>query len=787
MLINYFKTGWRNLMRSKGYSFINILGLASGMAIALVIGLFIWDELSFNKYHKNYFRLGRIMATQTFNDETSTAHTTVVPLEQELRTKYKGDFSRLSLTWAGTNILAVGNKKISRTGRWAQPDFPEMFTLEMLSGTRHSFNDPSSILLSASVAEALFGKEDPLNQTIKVDNKTDMKVTGVFKDLPRNSTLFETQFLLPWYNKANWWNTQSGVWSNHGCELFVQLTDHANPRQVSEKIKKITQEHGYTASNELLQVHEMSKWHLYSEFENGVQSGGRIRTVWLFGIIGAFVLLLACINFMNLSTARSEKRAKEVGIRKAIGSLRPQLIRQFLSESILVAFMALAVSLFITATSLSLFNDIAGKDMTIPWNAPFFWIILIVFSFITGIISGSYPAFYLSSFEPVKVLKGTYKAGRFASLPRKVLVVLQFTVSIALIIGTAIVFRQIQHAAERPVGYNRNGLLTVVMNTPELYANYNALRTELLESGAVYDMTESNSPPTQIWSNNNGFEWSGKDPASDPLFGTIAVTHDYGRTVGWQLTQGRDFSRDHVTDSTAFILNESAVKISGLKDPIGKTMTWNGKEHTIVGVVKDMVMESPYRPTVPTIFLVDYGWLNVIIIRIMPSMATKTALVKMEEVFKKFNPGSPFEYKFADDEYARKFSDEQRMGQLAAVFAILAVFISCLGLFGLASFVAEQRTKEIGVRKVLGATTFNLWRLLSKDFLLLVVIALLIAMPFTWYLMHRWLQHYTYRANISWWIFAAAGLVAIMITILTVSFQAIRAALMNPVKTLRTE
>jgi hypothetical protein len=476
-----------------------------------------------------------------------------------------------------------------------------------------------------------------------------------------------------------------------------------------------------------------------------------------------------------------------VGIRKTVGSLRTQLIGQFLSESVLVSLLALVVAFIFITLSLSYFNSLADKQMVIPWTNPVFWIIILGFTLFTGIVSGSYPAFYLSSFEPIKVLKGTFRVGRFASIPRKVLVVIQFTVSITLIIGTIIVFRQVQHAKNRPVGYTREGLITVSMNTPEIRGHYDALRNDLLQTGVLENMAESNSPTTGIWSNQIGFEWKGKDPNTTPLFGIQPVTHDFGPTISWTIKEGRDFSRDFPTDTGAIILNEAAVKLTGFKNPVGQIMKWNDKDRPVVGVVSDLLMESPYTPVKPTVFFLDYGWLSTITMKVKPSVPIRQAIAKLEPVFKKHNPGSPFEYKFIDEEYAKKFSDEERIGNLATVFAILAIFISCLGLFGLASFVAEQRTKEIGVRKVLGASIFNLWKMLSKDFVMLVIISCALAIPIAWYFLHNWLNDYEYRTDISWWIFAIAALGALLITLVTVSFQAVKAALANPVKSLRSE
>jgi ABC-type antimicrobial peptide transport system permease subunit len=467
--------------------------------------------------------------------------------------------------------------------------------------------------------------------------------------------------------------------------------------------------------------------------------------------------------------------------------LRRQLIGQFLSESLLIALLALVVAIGLVALLLPFFNSLSDKEMSIPWTNPAFWTLTLIFTFFTGLVSGSYPAFYLSGFEPIKVLKGTFRAGRFASLPRKVLVVIQFTVSITLIIGTIIVYRQIQFAKNRPVGYTREGLITVMINTPDLQGKYNTLRDELLRTGVLENMAESSSPVTGIWSNQIGFEWKGKDPNTTPLFGIVAATHDYGKTIGWTIKEGRDFSRNFTTDSGALILNESAAKLTAMKNPVGQLIKWNDKERPVLAVVKDMVMESPYEPVKPTIFFLEYGWSSVITMRVKPTVAIRDALTKIEPVFKRFNPGSPFEYKFTDEQYAEKFENEQRIGNLATFFAILAIFISCLGLFGLASFVAEQRTKEIGVRKVLGASVFNLWQMLSKDFFALVIISCCVAIPIAWYFLHQWLQQYEYRTPVSWWVFVVAAGGALTITILTVSFQAIKAALANPIKSLRTE
>lgn len=643
------------------------------------------------------------------------------------------------------------------------------------------------------MAKTLFGDADPINKMVKLDNKDNYKVAGVYEDFPHNTTLNDTKILLPW-NKyittEEWLKNAMTQWNNHSWQAFVQIANNIDFDKETEKIKNIVMVHKNekTDGKEQAVLFPMNKWRLYSDFKNGKAEGGRIQFVWLFSIIGVFVLLLACINFMNLSTARSEKRAKEVGIRKTVGSVRTQLIRQFLSESVLVAFISFVFSIVLVIALLPLFNKLADKTIEFPWSNVYFWLIALAFTFITGLISGSYPALYLSKFEPIKVLKGTFRVGRFASLPRKILVVVQFTFSIALIIGTIIVFQQIQYAKNRPVNYRNEGLITIHMSTPDLYGHYDAIRSDLLATGVVDNMAESSSPTTGVWSNQIGFNWEGKDPNTLPSFGTIAVTQDFGKTIGWQIIDGRDFSKEFSTDSTALVLNEAAVKLVGMKKNIvGQTIQFNDKNYTVIGVIKNMVMESPYAPIKPTIFLYDPNWANVITVAIKHGTPITAALSKIEAVFKKFNPGSPFDYTFNDEEYARKFADEQRVGNLATFFTILAIFISCLGLFGLASFVAEQRKKEIGVRKVLGASTYNLWQMLSKEFAFLVIISCFISIPLAWYYLNNWLQQYDYRTPVSLWIFLISGIGALAITLITVSFQAIKAALANPVKSLRTE
>jgi len=786
MLKNYIRIAWRNLRKNRTSSIINIAGLATGMAIALIIGLWIVDELSFDHYHTRHSRIAQGMAVQSARGETYVGETITMPLGYALNT-YKDLFTRTALMcWSGDRLIGYGEKKLNVQGIWAQKELPEMFTFQMVKGSIAAAADPSTALISQSLATALFGNDDPVNKDIQVNNRLQFRVGGVYKDLPHNTSFSGVKLVMPWYNKENDYRVTNTNWADHNGNLYVELADGVTAEQATARIKNLPTAHVKEWKEEAM-LYPLDKAHLYNEFNRqGLPDGGRIQFVWLFGIIGSFVLLLACINFMNLSTARSEKRAKEVGIRKTMGSLKRQLIAQFLSESVLVTMLAFLLSIVLAEASLPFFNAVSAKEMSFPWANSVFWLLAIGFILFTGIIAGSYPAFYLSRFDPVQVLKGTFRAGGNASLPRKVLVVLQFSVSLTLIIGTIIVFRQISFAKDRPVGYTREGLVTVYMNTPSLYDHYDAIREALLQSGAVANIAASSMKPTNF-NNNNSLYWRGKTPDQDAIFfRNVNVTRDYGKTIGWHVLQGRDFSRDFATDSTALILNDTAAKCMGIANPIGEQVKFWGKTYTVIGVVGNMVTNSPFERVEPAIFLGDM-YRDIIIARLKPGLSTSQALAGMESVFKKFNPGNPFVYNFSDEEYAHKFEAEQRIGNLASVFTSLAIFISCIGLFGLASFVAEQRTKEIGVRKVLGAGVFRLWGLLSTDFLKLVALSFCIAMPLAWYAMNKWLESYVYHTKISWWIFGASGIGMLLITLLTVSFQSLRAARMNPSKSLRTE
>ncbi|MFT3934395.1 MAG: ABC transporter permease [Chitinophagaceae bacterium] len=787
MLKNYWKTAWRNLLKNKASTLINVFGLTLGIAITMLICLWICDELSYNHYHQNHKSLGRILSVETINGNVTAEPFSSVPIANALRQSFPGDFKNISLVRDDNQVLQAGEKSISLYGLWSEDDLPQMLSLKMLQGNLLGLKDASSVLLSKSAAESLFGNGDVLNKSVLLSNKAVVKVAGVYENIPEQSSFDGIDFLIAWTNPGNIGLERTEDWIDHHFQLYVQLNDKVDFNSLSAKVKDITKPH-IKGGWEEIQLQPMDKWLLYDKFENGQMVAGRMQFVVLFGIISAFVLLLACINYMNLSTARSEKRAREVGIRKALGSLQKQLVIQFMGESLLLTFASTLIALLVAQLLIPQFNELSGKHLSIPYSAPVFWALLLGFALFTGLIAGSYPSLYLSAFKASKVLKGSFKTGSNGAFARRGLVVLQFTVSITLIICTVVVFKQIQYAKTRPVGYGRERLMTINMTSPELKTHFAALRSDLMLSGAVENVAESSSPSTEVQNSMMGYDWEGRDPRSVPIIGTLFIGEEFGKTIGWHMLEGRDFSKDFPADSGAFILNEAAVKYTGLKNPVGKNIRWHGRDNLIVGVVQDMVMESPYKPVAPVFFCLSPNpRIHVITIRIKKDMPVNAALPVIAAVFKKYDPGNPFEYRFTDDSYSRKFVAEEQIGRIASLFAAFAIFISCLGLFGLASFVAEQRTKEIGVRKILGATVMNIWLLLSKEFVALVTLSMLIAAPLAFWGTHQWLQNYSYRTSLSWWIFAGTGIIALLIALLTVSYQAIKAAIANPVKSLRSE
>lgn len=793
MFKNYFKIAWRNLIRNKVYSALNILGLAIGMAVALLIGLWVYYQFSYDRFLPGYKQVYKVSVRFNDNGQVGVGPATPYPLADAIKKDIPAVQYVARTDWMGPHSLVVGDKKLYSSGAMAGSDFLKIFPFVMQKGNADAvLQDPYSIVLSASTAKALFGNADPVNKTVRIDNSHDLKVTGVMKDVPANSTL-QFSFIVPFsFFKANndWVKQASTVWQNNSFQTFVALNPNASYKQASLLLGNILKKYdpeGYKSFKASFFLQPMKDWHLYNDFKNGVAAGGLIDYVRMFAIIGILILLIACINFMNLSTARSEKRAREVGIRKAIGSQRKDLIMQFLIESVAVTFIAFVISILLVQLVLPSFNTLTKTNVSIPYGNGIFWIIMISYVLFTGLVSGARPAFYLSSFQPVKVLKGIIKTGPSAVWSRKIMVVAQFTCSIALIISTIIIYQQIQHAKDRPVGYDVNRLM-YSDESSDLSKNYDALKNDLIQTGMVKSVTKSSSPVTDIWSNSGIDNWQGKLPGETLGLATIGVGDgDYFETVGMNIKKGRSFL--NLSDTSNAILNEAAVKRMRFNQPLNQVITFGGSErkYRVVGVANDALMTSPFAPAEPTIFLYTSGWANTITYRLSKTVSTQKALAKLSGIFNKYNPSYPFQYHFVDESYAGKFSFEVLIGKLAGFFAAFAIFISCLGLFGLAAYMAEQRTKEIGIRKVLGASVSQVWLLLSKEFILLVLISCVIASPIAFYYLNNWLQQYDYRITINPFVFVTGALAAVVITIITVSFQAIKAAIANPVESLRSE
>jgi putative ABC transport system permease protein len=802
MIKNYWKISLRYMNRHKTYSFINIAGLSIGLAVSMLIGLWIYDEWSYNRAFDNYHRIALVIRQMNYNSQRINLPGSPYAMRDELLSKYPEDFSSVVMSTApGYHLMGYGDEHYLRQGRYMDPEGAELFSLHMLSGTRAGLSQPSGVLLSRSMAAAIFGNADPMGKTIRLDGVSEAKVTGTYEDFPYNSYLKNTVFIasMRLYLMAN--PGEAGVvsgaanpWLYHDAlDAFVKLSEHADIRRVSAKLRDLRRQKMSAEDYKNLQMidylHPMSRWRLYSDFENatGYAVREKIEYVRLLGFIGVLVLLLACINFVNLSTARSEKRAREVGVRKTIGSLRAQLVGQFLFESLLSVAMAFFLSVIWVSLAIPEFNAVVSEQISIPWASPGFWVVCLGCILVTGLVAGLYPAFYLSGFQPVQVLKGTFRAGPWARVPRKVLVVFQFTVSIGLIICTMVIYRQIKYAARRDIGYERGGLVMITM-TPDIRKNFTIISDELKRSGAVTEVAASQNTTVDYNIDDNRISWEGMDRNKNVDWAVSKVTLDYGRTIGWQVIDGRDFSRDFPTDSMGLVLNEAAVRQIGWKDPIGRIIQFRGRPFHVIGVIRNIIFESPYLlASSPSLFHLADGDELVTTIRLNPRLGATQALDAVRPVFEKYNPAYPFDYRFVDQEYAKKFGEEDQIGKLSGFFTALAILISCLGLFGLVSFMAEQRRKEIGIRKVLGASEFSVWRLLSKEFLGLVVLSMLFAAPAAWYYMHGWLQQYEYRYSISWLIFAMAGGGALVVALLTVGYQAVKAARANPVESLRSE
>lgn len=788
MIKNLFLVAIRNLMKHRLYSIINIIGLAIGIVCSVLILLWVADETSFDTFHPKADRLHQVWVNAEFDGSITSWSSVPLPTYQAMKTADSNIRNAVVTGWGYDRLMTVGDTRIIKKSYFVSEEFLEMFEFPLIEGNaEYVLDDPPSIVITESTAKALFGNEDPMYQIIRVDDESDLKVTGILKDIPKNSS-FQFDFLMTWKHRESinpWVVRSTDNWGNYSFQIFVELNDASHELLVEENIRDMLTKKGQDDIKREFYLHPMLRWRLHSNFKNGREAGGMNDYVQLFTIIAIFIVVIACINFMNLATARSEGRAREVGIRKTMGSKRHELIFQFIGESMFISLIAFVLAMLLVQLALPFYNNMVDKELFVDFSSRYFWLFSLGIVLFTGFVSGSYPAFYLSSFKPVMTLKGKVTIGKNANLPRKILVVLQFGFAILLMVGTVVIFKQIKLVKSRELGYNQKNLI-VIEYTDELEKNYNVLKTELLQSGAADAVTRSNSDITHI--NSNSFlGWPGKPEDLRVIFTTIATEYDYAKTMGIKVLLGRDFSPDFISDTAAIVINKAALDLMELEDPIGTELDLWGDKRTLIGVVDNVLMGSPYRAIKPMFVIMDPEWISYISVRLSQSNDLQSNLKTVKSIFEKHNPAYPFDYVFSDEEYQKKFTTINMTSKLATLFSVLAIIITGLGLFGLASYTAEQRTKEIGIRKVLGATVTSLVILMSMDFSKLVIIAFIVSAPLAWWLLDKWLDRYDVRIDIEWWIFPLIGVVALLFAIAIVSNQARNAALVNPVHSLRNE
>ena len=772
----------RNLRRGGIYSAINIGGLAIGMAAAILILTWIYHQWSYDRFHAKKKDLYVAYTRTAVEGDLLSWDWTPMPLGPALKTDYPENAGVARMKYY-TFLFVNDETKLNIKTGWTDPDFLTMFDFPLLQGSvETALKDPYSVVLTEKAAIRLFGREDPMGKTLLADNRYPVTVTGVMKDLPKNTNFqFEALGSMDFLKSLG---VLSESWNSFNMNTYVELNPNARVDRVNESISGIIHAHDNNSTDTEVFLYPLGKRHLYSKFENGVPVGGLIETLRLYGVIAGLILLIACINFFNLSTARSGKRAKEIGVRKVLGGKRLRLIRLFLGESMVVSFMAGIVALLIALLALPAFSALMGQPLSLNLANGWFWVTGFGFVVFTGLLAGSYPAFYLSSFRPSKVLKGFFSRKQSAVSSRKVLVVVQFTVACALIISTLVIYRQIRYAQDRESGYTKEQLIYVRLEG-DIDKNYELIKQDLLSKGVAVSVTKTYSPMTQGWGSAWEVDWRGKDPDARLLFDMFYIDTDFTKTVGATLLKGRDIDiYTYPADSSSMLLNESAVKVMNFDEPIGEIVRTAGRDWRVVGVVKDFILDSPYETIRPMYIGGASGLLLFIHIKLSGQNHTADNLAKAEQIFRQFNPAYPFEYRFVDEEYARKFQLEQKMGSLATWLAGLTIFISCMGLFALVTYMAENRRKEIGVRKVLGASVLSVIFLLSKEFLLLVILSVAVASPIAWWAMKQWLAGFAYRTNIPWWVFVVVGCISLGIALLTVGFQAVKAATANPVKSI---
>ena len=788
MLKNFFKVALRNIRRNAIYSFINISGLSVGIACTILILLWVKSETSFDTFIPKADRLHQVWVNAELEGEVQAWNSVPLPTYEAMKTAHAKITNSCVTGWGGSRLLTVDDIRLMKEGYYVSEEFLDMFEYEMLVGDGSLvLDDPSSIVISTQVAQALFGHLNPVGEFIKVNDQSILKVTGVFKDIPDNST-FQFDYLIPWKHREateSWLANNKTNWDNYSFQVFVELANEEDELEVEASIKDILNDRSEMDIPKEFFLHPMLRWRLHTSFEKGNETGGQHEYITMFSLIALVILVIACINFMNLATARAEGRAKEVGVRKSLGSRRVYLILQFYGESILISILSFVFAIILVLAALPAYNQLVNKQLAIDFSSTEFWLFSLLVIALTGVVSGSYPSLYLSSFDPIKTLKGKVSIGKHANLPRKILVVLQFGFAVILIICTIVITRQIDIAKSRDLGYSQEGLISIPL-TEEMDENYDIIEQELKRSGQVISMTRANSNVTQI-NSNNFLDWPGKPASQKVIFVTITSAYDYAKTVGAKMLYGRDFSKEYATDSSAIIINKAALDLMQLgSDPIGTQLELWEEKRTLIGVIDNILMGSPYEEVRPMFMILD-NWGGSVMVRLKPTKDMQATMGEVRSIFEKYNSAYPFDYSFTDVDFEKKYTSINLTRQLSTLFALLSVFITGLGLFGLASFLAEQRVKEIGIRKVLGASVPNLVGLMSKDFAKLVFIAFCIAAPLAYLLMDGYLQRYTIRATLDWWIFALTGGIALLFTLLVVVNQARRAALANPATSLRSE
>ncbi|MGN6292605.1 MAG: ABC transporter permease [Chitinophagaceae bacterium] len=788
MLPIYLKTAFRNLWKNKTYSLLNISGLAIGVTCAALIFLWVKDEKTFNHNFANHDSLYRIMQNEATDAGISTKSPTPGPLAAALKADIPGIKNSGRLSWAMDELVVVDNKSIKENGIYADPSIASMFSLNFKYGKATDvLNEPQSVIISETLANKFFGKEDPVGKTLKMNGKSAYSVdglytiTGVFADLPANCS-YHFQWVSPYetWENANPW---AKPWSNNMAETIVQLNSPADASAINKKLINYLGTKIEGSKNQCF-LFSMNDWNLRDQFENGVQTGGKIKYVRLFSSIAIIILLIACINFMNLATARSEQRAKEVGVLKVMGAGRSRLIGKFIGESIFMSFIAVVLAIVMLYLLMPAYNSLVQKELTPDLSDPSHVTALLAITLVTGLVAGSYPAFFLSSFNPVKVLKGMrIKNSKAVIFIRKGLVITQFSASVILIICTVIIYLQIQFIKNRDIGYNKSGLVYMDLQGA-MKDHFSVIKNELIATGYVENAATSLHDALHVYSYGSGFSWTGKEPNLKVPIHSNVVSPEYISTMNLKLASGRDFYEGNV-DSGSVVINESMAKLMATEGKVGNILNVGKNSLRIVGVIKDFIFNDIYGSGSPLVLICGNYSATVMALRFKQNVNLTQALAKTEAVMRKENPGYPFEYKFADEDFNKMFTSETLIGKLAGVFAMLAIFISSLGLFGLAAYSAERRTKEIGIRKVLGASVSGLAGMLSREFIQLSVLSCLIGFPIAQWIMHNWLQNYEYRTVIHWWVFALAGAAAVTVALMTVSFQAIKAAIANPVKSLK--